>query len=78
MSMMNVVSEFTQHTEYLHMFLCKNDYEMEPKYCEKCPCMYHTLFWTLKPTKKQIWKSMVAEAQLCQRKLWPQSECTER
>lgn len=36
MSMMNTVNVFTQHTDYLSMVLCKNDYEVEPKHCEKC------------------------------------------
>lgn len=53
MSVMNIVNVFTQHTAYLRMFLCKNYYGMEPKHCEKCTCMYHRLFWALKPTKKQ-------------------------
>lgn len=78
MSMMNIVNVFTQHTDYLCMFLCKNYYEMEPEHCEKSRCVYHTLLWTLKSTKKQTWKSMVAEAQLCQSKLRPWSEGIER
>lgn len=74
MSMMNIVNIFIRPTDYLCVVLWKNDHKKEPEHCEKCTHMYSG-HWNL---QTWTWKSMVAEAQLCQSKFCPRSEGTER
>lgn len=77
MSMMNIVNIFNSAYGLSVYSYLKMTIKGTQTLWEVYPHMYQTLFWTLKP-ETWTWKSMVAEVQLCQSKLCPQSEGTER